>query len=100
MIDTIKVAISAVVGGVVTGVFGVWLQRLKNKGTNESVYADHTQELFKRLDKITQERDDLKDQVIELKGQVKQLNIVIDSLNNQMGNLTAQLNEFTKQEEK
>jgi len=100
MIDTIKVAISAVVGGVVTGVFGVWLQRLKNKGVNESVYADHTQELFKRLDKITQERDDLKDQVIELKGQVKQLNIVIDSLNNQMGNLTAQLNEFTKQEEK
>lgn len=99
MIETIQVAISAVVGGVVTGVFGVWLQRTKNKGTNESIYADHTQELFDRMDKITRERDDLKDQVIELKGQVGKLNGVIDSLNEQMGDLTAQLEKFTKQKE-
>ncbi|WDT65102.1 hypothetical protein NV391_09035 [Companilactobacillus crustorum] len=94
MIDTIRVAISAVVGGVVTGVFGVWLQRIKNKGTNESIYADHTKELFERLDQITQERDDLKEQVIKLQGQISQQNEliqkqngIIDSLNDQVGEL-------------
>lgn len=94
MIDTIKVAISAVMGGIVTGVFGVWLQRIKNKGTNESIYADHTQELFERLDKITQERDDLKEQVMKLQNQIERQNElinkqngIIDSLNKQVGEL-------------
>ena len=97
--ETIKTLISAIGGAVMTGIFGVWLQRLKNQGSNESVYADHTNDLFKRLDRITSERDDLKEQVIELKAQVQELNSVIDSLNKQMGNLTAQLNKFTKKEE-
>lgn len=98
--ETIRILISAIGGAVITGIFGVWLQRLKNQGSNENVYAEHTEDLFKRLDKITNERDDLKEQVIELKGQVEKLNDVIDSLNEQMGNLTTQLNKFTKQEEK
>jgi len=98
--ETIRILISAIGGAVVTGIFGVWLQRLKNQGSNENVYAEHTEDLFKRLDKITNERDDLKEQVIELKGQVEKLNDVIDSLNEQMGNLTSKLEDFTKQEEK
>lgn len=97
--ETIRTLISAIGGAVITGVFGVWLQRLKNQESNENVYADHTNDLFERLDKITSERDDLKEQVIELKAQVEKLNSVIDSLNEQMVNLTAQLNEFTKQKE-
>jgi len=97
MIETIQVAISAVVGGVVTGVFGVWLQRTKNKGTNESVYADHTQELFDRLDKITQERDDLKEQVIKLNNLVQKQSNIIDSLNEQVGKLNE---KFDSMEEK
>ena len=98
--ETIRILISAIGGAVITGVFGVWLQRLKNQSSNENIYADHTADLFKRLDKITNERDDLKNQVIELKGQVQKLNGVIDSLNEQMGQLTSKLEEFTKQEEK
>lgn len=97
--ETIKTLISAIGGAVMTGVFGVWLQRLKNQGSNENIYADHTNDLFKRLDRITSERDDLKEQVIELKAQVQELNSVIDSLNERMGNLTIQLNKFTKKEE-
>lgn len=97
--ETIRTIISAIVGAIITGVFGVWLQRLKNQGSNENIYADHTNDLFERLDRITNERDDLKEQVIELKAQVEKLNSVIDSLNEQMGNLTNQLNKFTKQEE-
>lgn len=97
--ETIRTLISAIGGAVITGVFGVWLQRLKNQGSNENIYADHTNDLFKRLDRITSERDDLKEQVIELKAQVQNLNVVIDSLNEQMASLTAQLNKFTKKEE-
>ena len=98
--ETVRTIISAIVGAIITGVFGVWLQRLKNQGSNENIYADHTNDLFERLDRITNERDDLKEQVIELKAQVEKLNNVIDSLNEQMGDLTTQLNKFTKQEEK
>ncbi|APX72728.1 hypothetical protein M5C72_06375 [Companilactobacillus allii] len=97
MIDTVRVAISAVVGGAVTGIFGVWLQRTKNKGSNESIYADHTQELFDRLDKITQERDDLKEQVIKLNNQVQKQSNIIDSLTKQVGNLNE---KFDLMEEK
>jgi len=98
--ETVRTIISAIVGAIITGVFGVWLQRLKNQGSNENIYADHTNDLFERLDRITNERDDLKEQVIELKAQVEKLNNVIDSLNEQMGDLTTQLNKLTKQEEK
>lgn len=97
--ETTRTIISAIVGAIITGVFGVWLQRLKNQGSNENIYADHTNDLFERLDRITNERDDLKEQVIELKAQVEKLNSVIDSLNDQMGNLTIQLNQLTNQEE-
>lgn len=98
--ETIRTLISAISGAVITGIFGVWLQRLKNQGSNENVYADHTNDLFERLDRITNERDDLKEQVIELKAQVQKLNSVIDSLNKQMGSLTSQVSKFTKEEEK
>lgn len=102
--ETIRTIISAIVGAIITGVFGVWLQRLKNQGTNENVYADHTKELFDRLDQITQERDDLKEQVIKLQGQISQQNEliqkqngIIDSLNEQVGELN---NKFDLMEEK
>ncbi|GEO58464.1 hypothetical protein [Companilactobacillus bobalius] len=97
--ETIRTLLSAISGAVITGIFGVWLQRLKNQGSNEGVYADHTNDLFERLDRITNERDDLKEQVIELKAQVQKLNSVIDSLNKQMGSLTSQVSKFTEQEE-
>lgn len=79
------------IAGFITAVIGawgtVWLQRAKNQGNNESVYAEHTEDLFRRIDKLTtdlekrtQERDDLKEQVLSLKGQVKELEIKIDKL--------------------
>lgn len=98
--ETIRTIISAIVGAIITGVFGVWLQRTKNISSNEGIYADHTKELFDQMKEISKERDDLKEQVIELKGQVQKLNDVIDSLNNQISGLALKLNEFTKGEEK
>lgn len=94
--ETVRTIISAIVGAIITGVFGVWLQRTKNISSNEGIYADHTKELFDQMKDISNERDDLKEQVFELKGQVEKLNGVIDSLNEQIGNLTTKLEEFTR----
>ena len=97
--ETIRILISAIGGAVITGVFGVWLQRLKNQGSNENVYADHTKELFERLDQITQERDDLKVQVIKLQEQVSKQNNTIDALNKQVGELNSKFDKFNELEE-
>jgi len=97
--ETIRILISAIGGAVITGVFGVWLQRLKNQGSNENVYADHTKELFDRLDQITQERDDLKVQVIKLQNQVSKQNNTIDALNKQVGVLNSKFDKFNELEE-
>ncbi|KRK80382.1 hypothetical protein [Companilactobacillus nodensis] len=97
--ETIRILISAIGGAVITGVFGVWLQRLKNQGSNENVYADHTRELFDRLDQITQERDDLKVQVIKLQDQVSKQNNTIDALNKQVGVLNSKFDKFNELEE-
>jgi len=97
--ETIRILISAIGGAVITGVFGVWLQRLKNQGSNENVYADHTKELFERLDQITQERDDLKVQVIKLQNQVSKQNNTIDALNKQVGVLNSKFDKFNELEE-
>jgi len=97
--ETIRILISAIGGAVITGVFGVWLQRLKNQGSNENVYADHTKELFDRLDQITQERDDFKVQVIKLLDQVSKQNNTIDALNKQVGVLNSKFDKFNELEE-
>lgn len=97
--ETIRILISAIGGAVITGVFGVWLQRLKNQGSNENVYADHTKELFDRLDQITQERDELKVQVIKLQDQVSKQNNTIDALNKQVGALNSKFDKFNELEE-
>ncbi|APX72098.1 phage scaffolding protein [Companilactobacillus allii] len=96
MTDIVVAVVSAIGGGVMTGFFNVWQAKLKNQGSNESVYADHTKELFERLDQITQERDDLKDQVNDLQLKIDyQSNIIekqgktIDALNKQMGELNS-----------
>lgn len=64
----------------VTAVGTVKTAQAKAKSKIEDVYADHTQELFNRVDKLTTERDDLKAQVIQLQHQVSDLQDKIDSL--------------------
>ena len=69
----------------------------------EDVYADHTKELFERLDKLTNERDELKDQVLEqsktidiLNGQIKQLRQDNEQLIEQVRKLTEKVNDLVK----
>lgn len=80
--------ISAVGGPIIAGFFG-WIVGARNDGTSrENVYADHTREMWDRmdqlnnkLDKVTRERDDLKNQLIAMRVQVKKLQ---DSINRLM----------------
>lgn len=71
--------------------------------SREDIYADHTRELFKRLDKLTDERDELKDQVLEqsktidtLNGQIKQLRQDNEQLIEQVRKLTEKVNDLVK----
>lgn len=83
-----RIALTYVLPVLITGVIG-WFAGQRNDGTSrESVYAEHTVDLWNRLDKVsenlekvTQERDDLKDRVEGLQEQVDQQSRVIDELN-------------------
>lgn len=94
MSDTIKVIVSAIGGAIVSGIFGVWLQKLKNTGSNESVYAEHTDSLWDRLDKITDERDELKEQVIRLNAKIDEQSKIIDQLTRQMSTLNTKFQDW------
>lgn len=67
---------------------GGWVIGARNDGTSrENVYADHTREMWDRmdqlnskLDKVTRERDDLKEQLIAMRQQVKVLQESINKL--------------------
>ncbi|MQS44233.1 hypothetical protein [Companilactobacillus mishanensis] len=111
MIDTIKVIVSAVSGGALSGIFTVWLQKIKNQGSNEAIYARHTKELFERIDMImkerdtiTHERDELKSQVIILtrkidlqNATIKQQGRIIDTLTKQVGILNEKFDSWREE---
>lgn len=67
---------------------GGWIVGSRNDGTSrENVYAQHTQEMWDRMDelsekleRVTQERDDLKGQVQAMRLQITTLQESIDKL--------------------
>lgn len=89
MKDLMITLISSLFGGALGAFWNYKGKRVDSVATREDIYADHTEELWKRLDDITKERDELKEQNIELISQVKQLRT-------QVRNLTKQVEELTK----
>jgi uncharacterized coiled-coil DUF342 family protein len=85
--------------GALLGVFGTMYTAKLKHSDHEDVYADHTAELFERLDKITQERDDLKGQVIALQGKVEEQTAQIEALKTQMASLTKAVKGVEKHEQ-
>lgn len=74
----------------------------RDKTQREDIYADHTGELWERLDKITDERDELSKTVIKLQGKVddqsntiKTQSQVIDELGRQVERLGDQIKALT-----
>ncbi|GAX04054.1 hypothetical protein IWT140_01691 [Secundilactobacillus pentosiphilus] len=81
-----------------------WATTVNDKTKREDVYADHMPEWWDRLDKITQERDDLKEQVntlqIEVEKQsatIKQQSKIIDQLNESVNELKISINKTNKE---
>ena len=89
MKEIIITVISSLLGGALGAFWNYKGKVVDSSASREDIYADHTEELFKRLDNLTNERDDLKQQNINLMNQVKQLR-------SQVKNLTTQVNKLTK----
>lgn len=96
--EILKVFLSAVVGAAITGYFNVRLQQSKNSGSNESIYAKYSGSLTDRVDKLTDERDGLKEQVMKMGIQldeqskiIKKQSKVIDGLTDQVEKLVSQV---------
>lgn len=89
MKEIIITVISSLLGGALGAFWNYKGKVVDSSASREDIYADHTEELFKRLDNLTNERDDLKQQNINLMNQVKQLRT-------QVRNLTTQVNKLTK----
>lgn len=89
MKEIIITVISSLLGGALGAFWNYKGKVVDSSASREDIYADHTEELFKRLDNLTDERDGLKQQNINLMNQVKQLRA-------QVRNLTTQVNKLTK----
>lgn len=89
MKEIIITVISSLLGGALGAFWNYKGKVVDSSASRDDIYADHTEELFKRLDYLTNERDDLKQQNINLMNQVKQLRA-------QVRNLTTQVNKLTK----
>ncbi|WP_270529177.1 hypothetical protein [Limosilactobacillus vaginalis] len=96
MKDFIVPIVSAIFGGAITAFFNYRGKALGAFTNREDIYADHTEDLFKRLDNLTEERDELKSQNIELTSQVKQLRTQTKQLTEQVKTLTKQVESLKK----
>ncbi|MEK1387083.1 hypothetical protein HCZ02_09265 [Limosilactobacillus fermentum] len=103
MKEIVIAVVSSLFGGALGAFFNYKGKTVSAIASQEDVYADHTKELFKRLDKLTDERDELKDQVLEqsktidiLNGQIKQLRQDNERLIEQVRKLTEKVNDLVK----
>ncbi|GAB6091801.1 hypothetical protein [Furfurilactobacillus curtus] len=90
----IETIVSVVMGSSFTGYLTYRSTIKKNQTDREDIYADHTGELWDRLDKITSERDELKAQVIKLQTKVEEQSRMIDDMTHQIGKLTKEVKEM------
>lgn len=83
---------------VISGIGGWYANKSKKVSSTESVYAEHTQDLWKRLDKVsddlisvTKERNDLQIQVEQLRKQIESQSKIIGNLQLEIKKLTAEI---------
>lgn len=100
MKEAIIALLSSLFGGALGAFYNYKGKIATTDASREDIYADHTRELFARLDNLTKERDDLKEQNIELMSQVNALRKQTGLLKKQVQNLTAQVKQLTETIEK
>lgn len=87
--------LGAIIVAIITGVGGWYASKSKKVSSTESVYAEHTQDLWGRLDKlsnelnsVTKERNQLQIQVEQLRKQIEEQTKLINNLQLEVQRLT------------
>lgn len=87
--------IGAVIIAIISGIGGWYANKSKKVSSTESVYAEHTKDLWDRLDKVskdlesvTKERNELQIQVEQLRKQIEDQSKIIGNLQFEVKNLT------------
>ena len=95
--------ILSIIGGSGLASWLTYRSTVKRDNTRrEDIYADHTGELWERLDKITDERDELSKTVIKLQSKVddqsktiREQSKVIDAFGKQVNQLSEQVKKLS-----
>lgn len=87
--------LGAIVIAVISGIGGWYANKSKKVSSTESVYAEHTQDLWNRLDKLSNELNSVTKERNELQIQVEQLRKQIESQSKMIGNLQLEVKKLT-----
>jgi hypothetical protein len=87
--------IGAIIIAIISGVGGWYANKSKKVSSTESVYAEHTQDLWDRLDKLSNELNSVTKERNELQIQVEQLRKQIEDQSRMIGNLQLEVKSLT-----
>lgn len=87
--------IGAIIIAIISGVGGWYANKSKKVSSTESVYAEHTQDLWDRLDKLSNELNSVTKERNELQIQVEQLRRQIADQSKMIGNLQLEVKNLT-----
>ena len=87
--------IGAIIIAIISGVGGWYANKSKKVSSTESVYAEHTQDLWARLDKLSNELNSVTKERNELQIQVEQLRKQIADQSRMIGNLQLEVKNLT-----
>lgn len=91
-------------GGIITATLTYFSKRNESHSHTEAVYADHADDLFDRIDKLTEERDKSNRQAIKLQAKVETQTMTVAKLEKKVAEqneiivkLTRQVSELNEQ---
>ena len=87
--------IGAIIIAIISGVGGWYANKSKKVSSTESVYAEHTRDLWDRLDKLSNELNSVTKERNELQIQVEQLRKQIEDQSRMIGNLQLEVKNLT-----
>lgn len=87
--------IGAIIIAIISGVGGWYANKSKKVSSTESVYAEHTRDLWERLDKLSNELNSVTKERNELQIQVEQLRKQIADQSRMIGNLQLEVKNLT-----
>lgn len=87
--------IGAIIIAIISGVGGWHANKSKKISSTESVYAEHTRDLWERLDKLSNELNSVTKERNELQIQVEQLRRQIEDQSKMIGNLQREIKNLT-----